>query len=89
MTTNVGKVCSVCGALIITVIVNGLPVETCQRDSLSLCPQPRIELSDTDTHAPESALIVSVSTELRPGPMQLVGLSGSMGVAMITGHRAS
>jgi hypothetical protein len=66
MTTNVGKFCSVCGALLITVTVNGAPVETCPRDGLSDCPAPRIESSDIHMQGPDSALIVRASTELRP-----------------------
>jgi hypothetical protein len=66
MTTNVGKVCSVCGALLITITVNRTPVETCSRDSESACPKPRIESSDIHLRGPDGALIVRASTELRP-----------------------
>jgi hypothetical protein len=66
MTTNVAKVCSICGALLITITVNGAPVETCPHDGRSACPEPRIESRDIHMHGPDSALVVRASTELRP-----------------------
>ncbi len=78
MTMSIGKVCSVCGALIITGSVNGAPIETCQRDSVSLCPEPRIESSHIHTHGPESALIERFTPAAhRLGPMQGVGIASS------------
>jgi hypothetical protein len=63
---NVGKICGVCGATIIAVIVNGAPVETCRRNAASTCPLPGIEWVDAHTPDPEGTPIVRQSTELRP-----------------------
>jgi len=64
--TNVGKICGICGATIIAVVINGMPVERCNHDSASACPGPGIEWSDAHTPDPEAAPVATQTSEIRP-----------------------